>query len=67
MNGEMQAEQWGISQAAGAAWGAGHQQMLRELSWPLLGDGITFGKQSNELGDYVSGVLAEECTPTNDT
>jgi hypothetical protein len=41
--------------------------MLRGLSWPLLGDGVTLGKEADEVGDYVSGALAEECTPTNKT
>ena len=67
MTGTEQAGQWGVSPQAGAAWGAGHQQMLRKLSWPLLGDGVTLGKQASEVGDYVSGVLAEECTPSNNT
>ena len=67
MDGAQQAQQWGVSAAAGAAWGKGHRDMLRELSWPLLGSGITLGKEQQEAGDYVSGILAEECTPTNRT
>jgi hypothetical protein len=41
--------------------------MLRELSWPLLGDGMVLGKEAVEAGDYVSGVLAESCAPSNST
>lgn len=67
MDGEKQAAQWGVTKEAGQAWGVGHRTMLRELSWNLLGDGITLGKQADEVGDYVNGVLGEECTPSNNT
>ena len=52
MEGVLQAQQWGVSATAGAAWGRGHQAMLRELSWPLIGRGVTLGKQADEAGDY---------------
>lgn len=67
MDGAGQAASWNMTQSQGAAWGAGHQKMLRELSWPLLGDGVTLGKEAYEIGDYVSGALTEECTPSNTT
>ena len=36
--------------------------MCHPRSWPLLGAGFTLGKE-----DYVSGVLAESCPPSNAT
>ena len=67
MDGTAEAAKWNMTQEQGTAWGKGHQNMLRELSWPLLGEGVTLGKDAIEIGDYVSGALTEECTPSNKT
>merc|ERR1719473_842717 len=67
MDGAQQAGVWHVTNETGAAWGAGHQQMLRELSWPLIGDGLVLGKEPAEVGDYVSGALCESCPASNHT
>jgi hypothetical protein len=65
--GERQKSHWGVTDAAAKAWREGHQRSLRELSWPLLGQGLLLGKYPYEVGDYVSGALDENCPPHNDT
>jgi len=52
---------------ASDAWIAGHEAMLRDTTRALGSEGLVVGKDWGELGDYVSAILHEGCTASNDT